>query len=227
MFRPFRVFFEADASNGSTPPAPVVSDAPPASDNPPPPPPATPAKDPNAEMRYHISRERERANQVQKEFDEYKAKTSQPPQKFDATNDPDGTKELDYRAAQKAEEIVQKILKESGIDQKVNELHYKNEQDNFFGVVEKSFDKFKSLGIEPPSRQEMIDVMSTLNEKGVTPEQLIALARFEQITGKLKPTGFSPSDWGKPAISNNAAPKSNEEVFASIYQKHGVFGYGS
>lgn len=79
MFRP-RIFLDADASNGSGSDDPVdvtppVDQAPPAK--------AEPAKDPNAGTRYQISRERTEKERIQKEFDDYKVKTSQAPKKFD------------------------------------------------------------------------------------------------------------------------------------------------
>lgn len=146
-----------------------------------------PAKDPAAATRYQITREREKAAAIAKEFEDYKAKMAQPQQKFDPTNDPDGTKEIEAIAERKAMELMEKRFKELGLEEKVAELRYEKEQDQFFSVVESQFDAFKKLGITPPTRAEMLETMTVINEKGITPDQLIAIARHEEIISKLKP----------------------------------------
>lgn len=162
MFRP-RLFLDVDSSNGSgsDAPAPVVSapvdQAPPAK--------AEPAKDPNAGTRYQISRERSEKERIAKEFDDYKAKMNQAPIKFDATVDPDGTKEIEHLAERKAQETFQKMMKESGIEDKFSALQYEKAQNEFFSVVESEFDEFKKFGIDAPSRQEMTQVLNMIADQ--------------------------------------------------------------
>ena len=161
MFRP-RMFLDVDTSNGSGSDAPVVESAPvdqaPQAK-------AEPAKDPNAGTRYQISRERSEKERIQKEFEDYKVRQSQAPVRFDSTVDPDGTKEIEHLAERKAQETFQKMMKESGIEDKFSALQYEKAQNEFFSVVESEFDEFKKFGIDAPSRQEMTQVLNMIADQ--------------------------------------------------------------
>ncbi len=220
MFKPLfgsRVFFEADGTGwapaGDT--APVAPNPPPP---PPPPPPATPT-DPNAATRYQISRAKDETARVKAEFEAYKAKTSAPVQKFTTEEDPTGEKEIKNIARQEALEAAKQLLKDSWVEEKFSALQYENAQKEFFNVVEAKFDDFKKLWIEPPSRTEMIETLKTIDDLGITPEQLIAITRYEQIVSRLKPGWFTPWDGGKNVTER---PLSREELFNKIYTEHGV-----
>lgn len=222
MFKPLfgtRVFFEADGTGW----APAVADVPvvpataPADPNPPPPPP--PPKDPNAATRYQISVAKTEAARIKAEFEEYKAKQATPAPKFTAEDDPTGEKEIKNIARQEALEAAKQLLKDSWIDEKFSALQYESAQKEFFSVVEAKFDDFKKMWIEPPSRTEMIETLKTIDDLGITPEQLIAITRYDQIMSRLKPGWFTPWEGGKNVTER---PKTREELFSKIYAEHGV-----
>lgn len=71
----------------------------------------TQTKDPAAQTRYQITREKELRKEMeakyQKEIESLKNRPT-----FDADTDPDGTKETEYMAEQKANEIFERKLKD-------------------------------------------------------------------------------------------------------------------
>jgi len=213
MFRP-RLFLDVDSSNGSGAPVDPAPAPDPAVD--PAPVKTEPAKDPNAGTRYQISRERSEKDRIQKEFDEYKARQSQAPVKFDSTVDPDGTKEIQHLAALQAQETFQKMMKESGIEDKFSAIQYEKAQNEFFSVVESEFDEFKKFGIDAPTRQEMTQVLTTIADQGITPQQLIAIAKYDQIVERLKPSGFTPGSGGK---QSQERALTQSEINANIFKQ--------
>lgn len=214
MFRP-HLFLDVDASNGSGAPVPVDTPVPSTTPEPPAPP-KEPAKDPSAGIRYQISRERADKERISKEFEDYKARQGQAPKKFDMDEDPDGTMEIKHLAAMEAQETFQKMMKESGIEDKFSALQYEKAQNEFFSVVEGEFENFKKLGIDAPSRQEMTQVLAMIADQGITPQQLIAIAKHDQIMDKMKLSGFSPGNGGKQSQERTLT---QAEVNANIFKK--------
>lgn len=115
-----------------------------------------------------------------------------------------------------AQETFQKMMKESGIEDKFSALQYEKAQNEFFSVVENEFESFKKLGIDAPSRQEMTQVLSDITDKGITPQQLIAIARHDQIMDRMKPSGFTPGTGGK---QSQERALSQAEINADIFKK--------
>lgn len=217
MFKPLfgtRVFFEADGTGW----APAVADAPvvPATAPVDPAPPPAP-KDPNAATRYQISRAKDETSRIRAEFDEYKAKAATPARKFTSEEDPTGEKEIKNIARQEALDAAKQLLKDSWFEEKFSAFQYESAQKEFFNVVESKFNDFKKLWIEPPSRWEMIETLKTIDDLGITPEELIAITRYDQIVSRLKPGWFSPWDGGKNVTER---PLSREELFNKIYSEH-------
>jgi len=108
-----------------------------------------------------------------------------------------------------------------GLEETLNQLKADKQLDEFFGVVDKSMETFKEFGITA-SREELQSVMNDLDTKGITPEQLIAITKLPDILKAMKtPGGFKPGDGGK--ANTDARPKTQEEIQAEIFKKHGVF----
>lgn len=154
-------------------------------------PPADPVKgqpaDPAAAMRYQISRERDA--RIKAEQDLKKFQESQKIQKptFDADTDPDGTKQQEWIAEQKANELFDKKMKELGLEDTLQKIQYEKEEKEFFEVVQNEAEKFKALGIDAPTKDQLKTILTTIDEKGITPEQIILLSQAENILQRLKP----------------------------------------
>lgn len=154
-------------------------------------PPADPVKgqpaDPAAAMRYQISRERDA--RIKAEQDLKKFQESQKIQKptFDADTDPDGTKQQEWIAEQKANELFDKKMKELGLEDTLQKIQYEKEEKEFFEVVQNEAEKFKALGIDAPTKEQLKTILTTIDEKGITPEQIILLSQAENILQRLKP----------------------------------------
>lgn len=189
-----RVLRDADGGNGGGTADPaggtpaVAGDQPPAGGQNPP---ADPVKgqpaDPAAAMRYQISRERDariKAEQDLKKFQE-SSKIAKPT--FDADTDPDGTKQQEWIAEQKANELFDKRMKELGLEDTLQKIQYEKEEKEFFEVVQNEAEKFKALGIDAPTKDQLKTILTTIDEKGITPEQIILLSQAENILQRLKP----------------------------------------
>lgn len=201
FFRKFQVraFYDADAGGGSGTadpaggtPAPAAGDQPPSGGNPP----ADPAKgqpaDPAAAMRYQISRERDARIKAENDLKKFKESSKIEKPTFDAYTDPDGTKQQEYIAEQKANELFDKKMKELGLEDKLAEIQYEKEEKEFFEVVQNEAKKFEALGLTAPTKEQLRTVLTTIDTKGITPEQIILLSQAENILQRLKPGGFTP-----------------------------------
>lgn len=240
-FRKFRVLHDVDSGNGGggaggegagggdTNPNPQGGDGTnPQGGNPNPqwnqdPTKKPPAKDPEAEKRYQTQRFRERAEKAEAELAKFHAERSKYKPTFDAESDPDGSKERQWEIDSRAQELLSKQLKELGIEDKLNAIQYEKEEAEFFEVVNAEAGKFKEYGIDAPTKDELKTVLTTLDTKGITPEQVIMLAKATQIFERMKSGGFKPWTGGKPNVTT---PKSQDEINAAIYASTGAFGFG-
>lgn len=154
-------------------------------------PPADPAKgqpaDPAAAMRYQISRERDARIKAENDLKKFQETSKIEKPVFDADTDPDGTKQQEWIAEQKANELFDKRMKELGLEGKLAEIKYEKEEKEFFEVVQNEAEKFKALGIEAPTKDQLKTILTTIDEKGITPEQIILLSQAENILQRLKP----------------------------------------
>lgn len=226
FFRQFQVrkFYDVDSGNGGGAADPAGAEGQtPAGGNPP----ADPVKgqpaDPAAAMRYQISRERELRLAAEKKYEQDIAAAKSPKPTFDAETDPDGMKQQEWIAEQKANELFDKKMKELGLEDKLAEIKYEKEQKEFFEVVQNEAEKFKALGIDAPTKEQLKTILTTIDEKGITPEQIILLSQAENIIQRLKPGGFTPWSGTKPAV---VVPKSEAEIREEIYKASGAFGRG-
>lgn len=174
FFRQFQVrkFYDVDSGNGAGVADPaggtpaVAGDQPPAGGQNPP---ADPAKgqpaDPAAQTRYQISRERELRIAAETKLRETLEKSKIPKPVFDADTDPDGTKQQEYLAEQKANEIFEKRMKDLGLEDTLQKIQYEKEQQEFFDIVNNEAEKFKALGIDAPSKEQFQKVLTTIDEK--------------------------------------------------------------
>jgi len=151
-----------------------------------------PAKDPEAEKRYQTQRFRERAEKAEQELAKLQAERAKYKPTFDADSDPDGSKERQWEIDNRAQELLSKQLKELGIEDKLNAIQYEKEEREFFEVVGAESEKFKAFGIDAPTKDELKTVLTNLDTKGITPEQVIMLAKATQIFERMKSGGFKP-----------------------------------
>lgn len=145
----------------------------------------------DAAMRYQISREREARKALEKQLADMEAKQNEKAPEFNDETDPDGSLEMDYRAEKKAEALLEKKLKEMGIEEKIVELRHEKEQEKFYEVVSQDAAELEKLGISKPSRDEVFTFFKELDEKGITPKQALFLTRMNEITGLAQPKGFT------------------------------------
>lgn len=179
-------------------------------------------KDPEAGNRYAISRERELRVKAETRAKELEEALKKGPPQFNAENDPDGTKERDHLIATKAQELVAQQMKELGLEDTLNAIKYEKEQATFFEVVTQAAQEFKTLWIEPPTKDEMKTLLLTIDEKGITPEQVIMLSKAQDIIQRLKPGGFTPWAGGKPNPAET--PKTQKEINEEIFKRTWAFG---
>lgn len=222
-----RRLFDVDSSGGSsTVTAPVdTSTSTPATD-----PSTTDVKDTpatksdtDAANRYAISRAREaEAAKWQKKYDDLVAQGKAKKPDFNDETDPDGSKEVEYLAEQKAEAALNRKLEELGLTDKIENIQRERQQDEFFKKVDTASESFKALGIEV-NKDAIKQSLLTLETQGVTPEQLILLAHGKELLAKMTPApqGFTPGK-GQPAQQQREAPKSNSEIFDRIYAEEGI-----
>lgn len=195
-FKKFQVrkFYDVDSGNGSGTADPAGG-APAGQGQQPPAggqnPPADPVKgqpaDPAAAMRYQISRERELRIEAEKRYERELAQAKTPKPTFDADTDPDGTKQQEWIAEQKANELFDKKMKELGLEDTLQKIQYEKEEKEFFEVVQNEAEKFKALGIDAPTKEQLKTILTTIDEKGITPEQIILLSQAQNILQRLKP----------------------------------------
>lgn len=114
-------------------------------------------------------------------------KSKKQPPVFDADTDPDGTKQQEYIAEQKAAELFEKKMKELGLEDTLKKIQYEKEENEFFEVVKNESEKFKELGIEAPTKEQLKTILTTIDQKGITPEQIILLSQAQSIIQRLKP----------------------------------------
>lgn len=178
------------------------------------------SKDKDSATRYQISRQKERADKAEKLLAELLQKSKEKQPKFDEENDPDWTKEIDYKIQKGIDEWLRQSLDKLWIKDTLTQIQYEREQEKFFEVVEQSTGKFKDLWIETPNREELIKALDVIDKKGITPEQLIAITKLDSILSSIKKPTFTPWEWGKPNVER---PLTQEEINANIYKKHWVF----
>ena len=178
--------------------------------------------DTDAAMRYQISRERERAKALEKQIAELTKKQSDKAPEFNEETDPDGSLEMDWRAEKKAEELLERKLKEMGIEDKIVELRHEKEQEKFFEIVSQDAAELEKLGISKPTRDEVFTFFKELDEKGITPKQALFLTRMNEIVAQTQPKGFIAGNGGKPQAERAL---SQAEINARIYKEHGSFGF--
>jgi hypothetical protein len=124
-----------------------------------------PAKDPAAETRYQTQRFRERAEKAERELETFRNKERSNKPHFDPDDDPDGSKERNWEIESKASQLLDKRLKELGVEDTLTKIQYEKEEQQFFEVVQNEAQKFKDLGIEAPSKEALKQVLTTIDEK--------------------------------------------------------------
>lgn len=124
-----------------------------------------PAADPASQLRYQISRERDLRIAAEKKLQETLENSKKPKPVFDADTDPDGTKQQEYLAEQKANEIFEKRMKDLGLEDTLQKIQYEKEQQEFFNIVNAEAEKFKAMGIEAPSKEQFQKTLTTIDEK--------------------------------------------------------------
>ena len=190
-----RVFRDIDGGgNGGDPAGGAgTGEQPPAGgSNPPADPAGTQSKDPAAQLRYQISRERDLRIAAEKKLNDTMEQSKKQKPTFDADTDPDGTKQQEYIAEQKAAELFEKKMKELGLEDTLKKIQYEKEENEFFEVVKNESEKFKELGIEAPTKEQLKTILTTIDQKGITPEQIILLSQAKNIIQRLRPGGFTP-----------------------------------
>ena len=175
-----------------------------------------------AAMRYQISREREARKALEKQLADLQAKQNEKAPEFNDETDPDGSLEMDWRAEKKAEALLEKKLKEMGIEEKIVELRHEKEQEKFYEIVSQDAAELEKLGISKPSHEEVFSFFKELDEKGITPKQALFLTRMNEITGLAHPKGFTAGEGGKPQAERALT---QAEINARMYKEHGACGY--
>ena len=173
----------------------------------------------DASKRWAITREREKRQEIERKYAELEKKLSNPAPKFDENSDPDGTKEIDHRIQTSAEKMLADMMDKLGIKDTLSQIKYEKEQEQFFQVVESRMPELSKLGIETPSREDMLGAMRQLDEHGITPDQLIILSQLEKVMNRLKPGGFAPDTGGKAEPTKELSQK---EINDNIFRKHGL-----
>lgn len=181
------------------------------------------AKDSGADTRYQIQRYRTEAEAYKKELEAYKQRELQNKPHFDPDEDPDGSKEKNWEIDSRAQQLLDKRLKELGIEDKLSQIQYEKEENQFFEVVNTEAQKFADLGLKAPTKEQLKTVLTTLDQKGITPEQIIILSQTQDILERLKPGGFIPGTGTKAKVET---PKSQAEIYEEIYKSTGAFGRG-
>jgi len=185
--------------------------------------PAEPKAKTDSTDRYFISKERERRKALEKENAEIKAELKKTKPVFNSENDPDGEEQIKYQVKSEVDELSNSRLND--IKSRLEKMEEEKEAEEFFNrVKEKTSEKFNKYWIEY-TKEELKNSLDILNSKWVLPDQLIMLAKSEEILAKLeaskKPTSFVPWDWAKP---NSNRPVTQEEKDEEIFKRFGVFG---
>lgn len=180
-------------------------------------------KDAWAEIRYQISRERELRKQAEARAKELEEKLNTPAPKFDTDTDPDGSKEIEYRAREIARKEYEEMMKKSWLDEKLQKIQYEQEIDNFSKHVDSvASETFWKFWIKV-SKDEIVSTMQQLDEKWITPLQIALLAKAQDVIAKMKPDTISPWEWSKANAWNRQL--SQEEINANIYKQFWAFGH--
>lgn len=179
--------------------------------------------DPEAARRWAWQQNRERAEKLAKENAQLKAENAKNKPVFDADSDPDGSKERAWDIQQEANRIFETKMKELGLEDTLSKIQYEKEEAQFFEVVNTEAAKFKQYWIDAPTKEELKTVLTTIDEKGITPEQIILLTKAQQIIERLKPGGFAPGSWAKPQPTEQRTPA---QIREALYAQHGAFGRG-
>lgn len=152
----------------------------------------TEVKDPDSAQRYAISRAKE-AERIkwEKKYNDLKSQIDTKSPLFDDETDPKGIEEIKFIAKQEAKEEFKAMLEDLGLDDKIESINRDRQQDKFFEDVSKASESFKKFGIE--TNTELVkSALITLEQKGITPEQLILLAHSKDFLSKISaPKGFS------------------------------------
>lgn len=178
-------------------------------------------KDPEAESRYQIQRYRTEAEKYKKELEAYKQKELTQKPHFDPEDDPDGSKERSWEVESKAQQLLDKKLKELWLEDTLSKIQYEKEEQQFFEVVNDEAKRFEDLGIKAPTKDQFKELLTTIDEKGITPEQIILLSQAKEIIERLKPGGFTIGAGAKPKVET---PKTQAEINEEIYKATGAFG---
>lgn len=179
-----------------------------------PPEPSAPKHDPQAAQRYAMMQERKARQEAEKRASELEAKLAEKPPVFDETTDPDGTKQIEYLAGKKAEEMLKQKLSELGIENKLDEIERARLQDEFFGHVTEAAKEFSHLGIEI-SKDEVKAALDRFETNGITAQELVVLAKLGDIVKATRPSMPAPGEGAKAPLPSDA-PKTNEQVMNGI-----------
>lgn len=179
-------------------------------------------KDPEAWMRYQISREREKRVDAENKLKELLERSKEKVPEFNDDNDPNWNKEIEYKIQKQVDERLKESLENLWVKDALQALQYEREQEKFYKLIENSSSKYKELGIEIPTKEETMKMLDTIDKKGITHEQLIAITKLESILSKIKPWSFTPGTGWKPKAERTLT---QEEVNANIFKKHKAFWY--
>lgn len=172
--------------------------------------------------RYQISRERELRKQAEARAKDLETKLNEKKPVFDEKTDPDGSQELDYKVKEWVQKGIQEYLSKLGIEDKVAQIEYENSMNEF---AKKSISVWEELLWKYDiklSKEEILNTMKTVDEKGFTHDDLVFLAKKNEILERLKPGNISPGEWQKVDASK---PLTQAEINASIYKRHGAFWF--
>lgn len=179
------------------------------------------SKDPWAEMRYQISRAKENEAKAMQRVKELEEKLKTPKPEFNQDTDPDGSKEIEYRAKEIADKSVKEMLEKLWLDDKIAKLEYEKQMDNFYKHIDSvASEELWKFWIKL-TRDEAVNVMQQIEEKWFTPLQVAILAKWTELLAKLKPESMIPWDGQKPDIWWRALTQ--EEINEKIFREHWMF----
>lgn len=183
----------------------------------------TKAKDDWASMRYQISRAKEEAKQYKAELEKMRQAMNEKKPEFNQETDPDGSKEIEYRAQQIAKAEIERTLKEAWINETLQKIQYEKEMDEFTRHVDSVASETLGKFWIKLSRDEVVSTMQQLDEKGISPLQIALLAKAQDVISKMKPDAIVPWEWAKANAWDRALTQ--DEINANIYKQFWVFGY--
>ena len=177
-------------------------------------------KDPESSIRYQISRERERRVEAEKKLNELMEKSKQKDPLFTEETDPDWTKEIDYKIQKWIEVGLRESLEKLWVKETLSQIQYERQLDQFNEQIDGVTPKFTELGITMPTKDERLKMLDTIDKKGITPEQLIALTKLDEMLSKIRPQTFTPWEWKKPEGERQLT---QAEIFENVFKKTKAF----